>query len=82
MLGYAVGKFGVTRNKKHRSQADPENREDRRTQTSEHMANRALIPQFEHDELNLLPRTGMDESLWSSLTSNIRAALFPKNCLP
>lgn len=46
------------------------------------MANRALIPQFEQDELNLLPRTTMDESLWSSLKSNIRAALFPEELPP
>ncbi len=46
------------------------------------MANQALIPKSEQDELNLLRRTGMDESLWSSLKSNIRAALFPENCLP
>ena len=46
------------------------------------MANRALTPQFEPDELNLLPRTNMDESLWSSLKSNIRAALFPEKLPP
>ena len=46
------------------------------------MANRALTPQFEPDELNLLPRTNMDESLWSSLISNIRAALFPEKLPP
>ncbi len=46
------------------------------------MANQALIPQFEQDELNLLPPTGMDESLLSSLKSNIRAALFPEKLPP
>jgi TonB family protein len=46
------------------------------------MANPVLIPQSEQDELNLLPRTGMDESLWSSLKSNIRDALFPKKLPP
>ncbi len=46
------------------------------------MANRALIPQFGPDELHLLPRTTMDESLWSSLKSNIRAALFPEKLPP
>jgi periplasmic protein TonB len=46
------------------------------------MANRALIPQFEQDDLLLLPRTTMDESLWSSLKSNIRAALFPEKLPP
>ncbi len=46
------------------------------------MANRALTPQFEPDGLNLLPRTNMDESLWSSLKSNIRAALFPEKLPP
>jgi TonB family protein len=46
------------------------------------MANRALIPKFGPDELHLLPRTTMDESLWSSLKSNIRAALFPETLPP
>ena len=46
------------------------------------MANQALISQSEQDELNLLPRTSMDESLWSSLKSNIRAALFPEKLPP
>jgi protein TonB len=46
------------------------------------MANQALIPQFQQDELNLLPRTNMDESLFSSLKSNIRAALFPEKLPP
>ncbi len=47
------------------------------------MANQApMIPQSEQDELNLLPRTSMDESLWSSLKSNVRAALFPEKLPP
>ncbi len=46
------------------------------------MANQALIPQSQQDELNLLPRTNMDESLFSSLKSNIRAALFPEKLPP
>ncbi len=46
------------------------------------MANQALIPQSQQDELNLLPRTNVDESLFSSLKSNIRAALFPEKLPP
>jgi TonB family protein len=39
------------------------------------MANQVQVPQPEQDELNLLPLTGMDESLWSSLRGNLRAAM-------
>jgi protein TonB len=46
------------------------------------MANQVLIPQSEQEELHLLPRTSMDESLWSSLKENIRAALFPEKLPP
>jgi protein TonB len=46
------------------------------------MANQALIPQSQQDELNLLLRSNMDESLFSSLKSNIRAALFPEKLPP
>ncbi len=46
------------------------------------MANQALIPQAEQDELHLLPQTSIDESLWSSLRSNLRAALFPEKLPP
>ncbi len=46
------------------------------------MANPVLVPQSEQDELNLLPRTGMDESLWSSLKSNLRDVFFPEKLPP
>jgi len=46
------------------------------------MANPVLIPQSEQDELHLLPRTSMNESLWSSLKENIRVALFPEKLPP
>jgi len=55
--------------------ADP----DLRTETS--MANATLIPPSEQ-ELNLLPQTSAEESLWSSLKGNIRAALFPEKLPP
>jgi len=45
------------------------------------MANATLIPPSEQ-ELNLLPRTSMEESLWCSLKSNVRAALFPEKLPP
>jgi TonB family protein len=45
------------------------------------MANATLIPPSEQ-ELNLLPQTSAEESLWSSLKSNIRAALFPEKLPP
>ena len=46
------------------------------------MANPVLIPQSERDELHLLPRTTMYESLWSSLWSNIRSAFSPEKLPP
>ncbi len=47
------------------------------------MAYPTLIPQSEQQEdLHLLPHTTMDESLWSSLRDNIRAALFPDKLPP
>ncbi|MDR3749745.1 MAG: energy transducer TonB [Acidobacteriota bacterium] len=46
------------------------------------MANPVLIPPSGQEELNLLPRTNMNESLWSSLKSNLRAALFPEKLPP
>ncbi len=45
------------------------------------MANATLIPPSEQ-ELNLLPQTSAEESLWSSLKGNIRAALFPEKLPP
>ncbi len=46
------------------------------------MANPTLIPPAEQEELQLLPRTNMDESLWSSLRDNVRAAFFPEKLPP
>ena len=46
------------------------------------MANATLIPPPQEDDLQLLPQTNMDESLWPSLTGNIRAALFPEKLPP
>ncbi len=46
------------------------------------MAHQTVVPPSEQDELHLLPQTTMEESLWSSLTSNIRAALFPEKLPP
>jgi TonB family protein len=46
------------------------------------MANPTLIPPSQQDDLHLLPRTNMDESLWRSLTDNVRAALFPEKLPP
>jgi periplasmic protein TonB len=46
------------------------------------MANATLIPKSEQDDLHLLPQTSMDESLWSSLRDNIRAAFFPEKLPP
>ena len=46
------------------------------------MANQTLIPQSEQEELHLLPRTTADDSLWSSLKSNIRDAFFPEKLPP
>jgi len=44
------------------------------------MANN-LLPIAEHD-LSLLPQTTMDEALWSSLVSNLRATFFPEKLPP
>jgi periplasmic protein TonB len=49
------------------------------------MANQTLIPpppQQLDEELHLLPQTTMDESLWTSLKENVRAALFPEKLPP
>src|ERR1700733_6553727 len=49
------------------------------------MANQTLIPPpppQQDEELHLLPKTTMDESLWSSLRENVRAALFPEKLPP
>lgn len=49
------------------------------------MANQTLIPPpppQQDEELHLLPQTTMDESLWTSLKENIRAALFPEKLPP
>ncbi len=46
------------------------------------MANQTLIPQSEQQGPNLLPQTTVNESLWSSLKSNVRAALFPEKLPP
>jgi len=47
------------------------------------MANQILIPQFEQQEdLHLLPRTSMNQSLLGSLAENIRASLFPEKLPP
>src|SRR6202451_4568366 len=46
--------------------------------------NQTLIPPppQQDEELHLLPQTTMDESLWSSLRENIRAAFFPEKLPP
>jgi TonB family protein len=46
------------------------------------MAHQTVVPPSEQDELHLLPRTTAEDSLWSSLKSNIRAALFPEKLPP
>lgn len=46
------------------------------------MALQTLVPPSEQEELHLLPQTTMEDSLWSSLRSNIRAALFPEKLPP
>jgi TonB family protein len=46
------------------------------------MANATLIPPSQQDDLQLLPLTNMDESLWRSLTRNIRSTLFPEKLPP
>ena len=46
------------------------------------MVNATLIPPTEQEELHLLPRTTMDESLWTSLRDNVRAAFFPEKLPP
>jgi protein TonB len=46
------------------------------------MANATLTPPTQQEELHLLPRTTMDESLWTSLRDNVRAALFPEKLPP
>jgi len=46
------------------------------------MANQALIPQVEQEELHLLPRTSANESLVSSLAENLRAVFFPEKLPP
>jgi TonB family protein len=46
------------------------------------MADQTVVAPSEQDELHLLPRTSMEESLWSSLRSNVRAALFPEKLPP
>jgi TonB family protein len=46
------------------------------------MPNQTLIPPSEQEELHLLPQTTVNESLWSSLRENVRAALFPEKLPP
>jgi periplasmic protein TonB len=46
------------------------------------MATRTLIPHSEQGRLFLLPQTSMNESLWRSLRSNIRALWFPQKLPP
>ncbi len=46
------------------------------------MPNQTLIPPSEQEDLNLLPQTTVNESLWSSLRENVRAALFPEKLPP
>ena len=46
------------------------------------MAHQTVVPPTEQDELHLLPRTSMEDSLWTSLWDNIRAALFPEKLPP
>lgn len=46
------------------------------------MALQTLVSPSEQEELHLLPQTTMEDSLWSSLRSNIRAALFPEKLPP
>jgi len=46
------------------------------------MAQQTLVPPSEQDELNLLLQSDMEDSLWTSLRSNIRAALFPEKLPP
>ena len=46
------------------------------------MGNQTLIPPPEQEELNLLPRTGFEGSLWGSLRDNIRSAFFPEKLPP
>src|SRR5215469_16186047 len=46
------------------------------------MAHQTVVPPSEQDELNLLPRTSMEDSLWASLRDNVRAALFPEKLPP
>jgi periplasmic protein TonB len=61
---------------------------------NEFMANQVEIPASEQqeestqqtvereEELNLLPRTAVDESLWTSLRENVRAVFFPEKLPP
>jgi len=46
------------------------------------MAHQTVVPPLEQDELHLLPQTSMEDSLWASLRSNIRAAWFPEKLPP
>src|SRR5579862_8943695 len=49
------------------------------------MANQTLIPpteRMQEPELNLLLRTSANDSLWTSLAANIRAAFFPEKLPP
>ena len=46
------------------------------------MAQQTLVPPSEQDEVNLLLKSDMEDSLWTSLRSNIRAALFPEKLPP
>jgi TonB family protein len=46
------------------------------------MAQQTLVPPSEQDELHLLLQSDMENSLWTSLRSNIRAALFPEKLPP
>ena len=46
------------------------------------MAHQTVVPPSEQDELNLLLQSNMEDSLWTSLRSNIRAALFPEKLPP
>ena len=48
----------------------------------EFMANPTLIPPSQQEDLHLLPKTTMDESLFASLVDNVKAAFFPEKLPP
>ena len=60
---------------------DAQKRDKRAEDRDENMGGQGIF-QSEQDELNLLLKSSVNDSLWTSLKNNIRAAFFPEQLPP